>query len=85
MELQSGFVLPDTNWPWKDYRELRVSFMSPVPSHWTVGHGAQMNKENILGWANTWCLKGDGQLPRFVEAKPGEDAQIRIQFNCKYC
>ena len=86
-EMQSGWVPLDAPWPWKDYRELRVEFLNPIPAGWTVGNGAPMNKENILAWANVWYEKGDGLIPRFVEAKPGEAAQIRVKFNskCKTC
>ena len=82
-EMQSGFVPLDAVWPWENYRELRVQFLDPIPAGWTVGNGAQMNKENILAWANVWSQKGDGCIPRFVEAKPGEEAQIRVKFNGK--
>ena len=82
-EMQSGFVPLDAPWPWKDYPELRVQFLDPIPAAWTVGNGAPMNKENILAWANVWNQKGGGLLPRFVEANPGQEAQIRVKFNSK--
>ena len=69
--------------PWKDYSELFVRFLNNIPQHWTVRNGEPINKDIILSWANEWHVKGGGLIPRFVEAKPGTNAQIRVKFNGK--
>ena len=79
----AGYVEKDDAWPWQDYPVLLVQFMNEIPPGWTVGNGAPMNKTNILEWANRWHQRGGGNIPRFEEANPGVEAQIRIKFNSK--
>ena len=58
---------------------MNASFMRE--NHWTVGNGESLNTTNILDWANIWADRGGGDIPRFVEAKPGDTAEIRVLFN----
>ena len=80
--MPSGWIPPGAVWPWKDYKEIYVKFLHvDLLGKWTIGDGQTMNTDTILHCANTWSDLGGGKIPRFIEAKPGETAQIRVSFN----
>ena len=82
--MKSAYIPPGA--VWKDhqsgevYKELHVKF-DEIPAGWTCGDGEHLNTANILGWANEWNLRGEGKIPLFRIAKPGNPAQIRVSFN----
>ena len=80
--MQKAWIPPDAVWSWKDKKDLYVKFLNvDLLADWTVGDGQHMNTDTILRYANTWSDMSGGKIPRFVEAKNGETAQIRVSFN----
>ena len=81
-DMHKAWVPPDAVWPWKDCSKIAVQFWNVgLLADWTIGDGQPMNTDTILRHANTWSDMGGGKIPRFVEVKHGEMAQIRVSFN----
>ena len=68
---------------WKGRKELRVKFLSVIPSSWTYA-GSGLNTGNILSWASEWSLRGEGFIPSFTLVKDANaPSDIRVLFNRK--
>ena len=80
---KKAWIPRDAVWPgWKDKKEIYVTFWNVnLLAKWTIGDGQPMNTDTIIRYANTWSDMGGGKIPRFIEAKHGEQAQIRVSFN----
>ena len=71
----------NTHFIWKGRQKLYVKFMN-VQDLENCG----FNKQNILGWANSWrdkepCIEADKVIPKFVECVEHDaPSDIRVKF-----
>jgi hypothetical protein len=65
---------------WRSRKVLLVKFLGSIPKGWTCA-GNDINFENIISWANEWCLRGEGVIPSFKMHTDEAQSDIRICFN----
>ena len=82
----SGFsAFVNTHLIWEGRKELYVKFMNVQDFK-----ECRFNKQNILGWANSWrdkepCKEADKVIPKFVECVERDahsDIRVKIAGKC---
>ena len=69
---------------WRERKELGVKFLNDIPKHWMYD-GSQLNKGNIMSWANEWSMRGEDIIPEFVKIEdPNAESDIRVWFSKLY-